>query len=95
MDQRHPIKAVTHPHISDDPERLRDLLMRSFRAAVAEALAENDRLGITSYGAENGIIVERKPKRQAPRAIPLIEQPWMWIVAGPNGAGNPRWRRSF
>jgi hypothetical protein len=62
MDQHQPMKPDTQPHIFDDPERLRDLMMRSFREAVAEALAENDRLGITSYGAENGIIVERKPK---------------------------------
>ena len=39
------------------------LIMCSFRDAVAKALAENDRLGITSYGAENGVIVERKPQR--------------------------------
>jgi hypothetical protein len=37
--------------------------MCSFRDAVAKALAEKDRLGITSYGAENGVIVERKPQR--------------------------------
>jgi len=63
MDQNLTAKPDTQMHIFDDPERLRELVMRSFREAIAEALAENDRLGITSYGAENGVIVERKPQR--------------------------------
>jgi len=66
MDQHQPVKPGAQPHIFDDPERLRDLIMSSFRDAVAKALAENDRLGITSYGAENGVIIERKPGFKPP-----------------------------
>jgi hypothetical protein len=39
---------------------------RAFKKAAAAAVAENDRLGITTHGAVNGKLVERKP--QPPKA---------------------------
>ena len=63
MDHHNLSKPDVDEALLGDGPRMRDVMMRSFRDAVAKALAENDRLGITSYGAENGVIVERKPQR--------------------------------
>jgi len=65
MDQHNPSKPDVDEQLLGDGPRMRDLMMRSFREAVTKALAENDRLGITSYGAENGVIIERKPGLKA------------------------------
>ena len=60
-------KAAKTTHVTtgdpflDDPEGLVALAVRSFAAAKDEAIEENDRLGIPSYGAVNGKIVVRSP----------------------------------
>ena len=56
----------TEADIFDDPEALIALAQRSFAAAKREALAENDRLGITSYGSRDGKIVARQPATAKP-----------------------------
>jgi hypothetical protein len=61
MDLHRQGKPDVDQQLLGDGQKLRDVMMKSFREAVAETLAENDRLGITSYGAKNGMIVERKP----------------------------------
>ena len=46
----------------DDPNKLVALAQASFSRAKDEAIAENDRLGIPSYGAVNGKLVVRHPR---------------------------------
>ena len=53
----------------DDPEALTELAQRSFHEAKRRAIAENDRLGIPSYGGKDGKIVVRQP--------PLPPDPWL------------------
>jgi hypothetical protein len=47
--------------IFDDGEALVALATASFKKAAKAAVAENDRLGITTHGSVDGKIVERKP----------------------------------
>lgn len=47
--------------IFDNPEVVSAVAQRAFHRAKREAIAENDRLGIPSYGSENGKIVVRQP----------------------------------
>ena len=47
----------------DDPDKLVALAQASFSRAKDEAIAENDRLGIPSYGAVNGKLVVRHPNQ--------------------------------
>jgi len=61
MDLHRQGKPDVDEQLLGDGQKLRDVMMKNFREAVAETLAENDRLGITSYGAKIGVIVERKP----------------------------------
>jgi hypothetical protein len=50
-----------------NPELLTAIAIRAFARAKAEALAENDRLGIPSYGSEGGkIVVRHPPQRRVP-----------------------------
>jgi len=53
----------------DDPEALTELAQRSFHEAKSRAIAENDRLGVPSYGSEGGQIVVRQP--------PPPPDPWL------------------
>ena len=45
----------------DDPEALLALAVRSFARAKRAAIAENDRLGVPSHGARDGVITTRHP----------------------------------
>jgi hypothetical protein len=45
------------------PELLTEIAIRAFAKAAAQAIAENDRLGIPSYGSEGGKIVVRHPPK--------------------------------
>ncbi len=45
-----------------EPEVLTEIARRAFASAKRKAIAENERLGITSYGAIDGEIVARKAK---------------------------------
>jgi hypothetical protein len=47
--------------IFDDGEALVALATVSFKKAAKAAVAENERLGITTHGSVDGKIVERKP----------------------------------
>jgi succinate dehydrogenase/fumarate reductase flavoprotein subunit len=53
--------------ILDDPEALTQIAIRAFARAKDEAIRENDRLGVPSYGSEGGKIVVRQPP---PRRVP-------------------------
>ena len=54
--------------IFDDPEALTEIASRAFARAKDEAIRENDRLGVPSYGGEGGKIVVRQP---------MTEDPWL------------------
>ena len=43
------------------PDRVLEIAIRAFARAAKQAIAENDRLGIPSYGGEGGKIVVRHP----------------------------------
>lgn len=47
--------------IFDDAEAVVAMATASFKKAAKAAIAENDRLGITTHGSVDGKIVERKP----------------------------------
>jgi hypothetical protein len=47
------------------PERVLEIAIRAFARATREAIAENDRLGIPSYGGKGGKIVVRHPPKSA------------------------------
>ena len=51
----------------DDVDALAALAQSSFHAAKRKAIAENDRLGVASYGAVDGKITVRQP--------PLVKTP--------------------
>ena len=51
-------------HIFDDPDALTVLAQQSFTKAAREAIQENDRLGVPSYGGKDGKIVVRQPRRR-------------------------------
>ena len=48
-------------NIFDDGDALIALATASFKKAAKAAVAENDRLGVTTHGSVDGKIVERKP----------------------------------
>jgi hypothetical protein len=50
-------------HIFDDPDALTALAQQSFNKAAREAIEENDRLGVPSYGGKDGKIVVRQPRQ--------------------------------
>jgi hypothetical protein len=55
---------MTDDHsILANPERLTEIAIRAFARAVREAIEENDRLGVPSYGGKDGKIVVRHPER--------------------------------
>ncbi len=56
----------TDKSIFDDGDALIALATASFKKAAKAALAENDRLGITTHGSVDGKIVERKPQVAKP-----------------------------
>lgn len=58
------------PSIFDDPEVLAELMDRSFHEAKREAIAENDRLGVPSYGTRGGKRVVRQPPKAKPGSGP-------------------------
>jgi hypothetical protein len=58
--------------IFDDGEGLIALATASFKKAAKAAVAENDRLGITTHGSGDGKIVERNPP--ATKRIRLADQ---------------------
>jgi succinate dehydrogenase/fumarate reductase flavoprotein subunit len=43
------------------PELLTEIAIRAFARATKQAIEENDRLGIPSYGSKDGKIVVRNP----------------------------------
>jgi hypothetical protein len=45
------------------PDRVLEIAIRAFAKAKDQALAENDRLGVPSYGSKDGQIVVRQPAR--------------------------------
>jgi hypothetical protein len=47
--------------IFDDFDRLIRIAQEAFTRAAKEAVAENDRLGIDTHGAQNGRLTVRKP----------------------------------
>ena len=58
------------PFISK-PQAMMDLAQRSFARAVAEAIAENDRLGIpSSYGQDGKVFFRQPPAKQADYIMP-------------------------
>lgn len=59
-------QTVTDDPFLDEPEAVAALAVRSFADAKRAAIAENDRLGIPSYGATDGKIVVRKPSADDP-----------------------------
>jgi hypothetical protein len=61
----------TDKSIFDDGDALIALATASFKKAAKAALAENDRLGITTHGSVDGKIVERKP--QAAKRLRLAD----------------------
>jgi hypothetical protein len=53
-----------------NPEAVAAIAIRAFAKAKAKAIAENDRLGVPSYGAdEQGRIVVRQPPRAGSHVI--------------------------
>jgi uncharacterized protein (DUF433 family) len=58
------------PYISAmNPELLTEIAIRAFARATKEAIAENDRLGIPSYGSKDGQIVVRQTAMTTKRAM--------------------------
>lgn len=53
----------------DDPAAIVALAQEAFHKAKREAIAENDRLGIASYGTVDGKSVVRHPPARAKTAI--------------------------
>jgi hypothetical protein len=53
----------------ENPELLTEIAIRAFARATKDAIAENDRLGIPSYGGKDGQIVVRQP--------PQPPDPWL------------------
>jgi len=62
----------TDKSIFDDGDALIALATASFKKAAKAAVAENDRLGITTHGSVDGKIVERKP--QAAKRLRLADR---------------------
>jgi hypothetical protein len=46
------------------PDRVLEIAIRAFARAAQQAIAENDRLGIPSYGGKDGKIVLRHPPQR-------------------------------
>ena len=51
----------------DDLSAFVALAARSFAKAKRKAIEENDRLGMTSPGASNGVMVPRNPPKPEPK----------------------------
>ena len=54
--------SVPDDSVFDDAEALIAQAQRSFDKAAHAQVAENDRLGITTHGAVDGKLVERRPR---------------------------------
>ena len=52
---------MTDDPFIENPELLTEIAIRAFARAKAEAIAENDRLGVPSYGSKDGKIMVRHP----------------------------------
>jgi hypothetical protein len=52
---------VTGDAVFDDPEFVLRAAESAFKKAAKAAVAENDRLGITTHGAVDGKLTERRP----------------------------------
>jgi hypothetical protein len=52
---------MTDAPIMTNPELLTEIALRAFARATKEAIAQNDRLGVPSYGSKDGKIVMRHP----------------------------------
>jgi len=63
--QKTTMKSIDE-QLETDPELLTEIAQRSFARAKRKAIAENERLGITSYGTVDGKIVARQAKTPAP-----------------------------
>ena len=62
-----PESADDRDPILEQPERVAEIAIRAFARGVAAAIAENDRLGVPSYGCdERGRITVRHPPKPAP-----------------------------
>jgi hypothetical protein len=51
---------------NDQPERVAEIAIRAFARAVKQAIQENDRVGIPSYGSKDGkVVVRQLPRKQS------------------------------
>jgi uncharacterized protein (DUF433 family) len=71
-------KAKREETMWNNPEALTEIALRAFARAKDEAIRENDRLGVPSYGSEDGQIVVRQP----PQAIDWHNCPDVESVPG-------------
>jgi len=89
-----------------DQQDVLALVVRSFENAVRNAAEENDRLGIPSPAGVNGQVVWVQASLTREGTLePILDEnppspgttttPWMWIVAGSNGAGKTTFTREF
>lgn len=58
-----PKRTGSKGHMFDDPDALTALAQQSFHKATREAIDENDRRGVPSYGGKDGKIVVRQPRQ--------------------------------
>lgn len=68
--------------IMNNPEVVAEIATRAFARAKAEAIAENDRLGIPSYGSEGGKIVSDHARLDA-RSLALHRLIAQKVLANP------------
>ena len=63
--------------IGDDSQRVLEIAIGAFAKAKEAALAENDRLGIPSYGSKDGkIVVTSSPETQQRK----IQELWLMLL---------------
>ena len=54
----------------NNPEMITEIATRAFARAKDEAIRENDRRGVPSYGSKDGQIVVRQPPEMKPKITP-------------------------
>lgn len=54
-------RATFDETLMNNPEAITEIATRAFARAKDEAIRENDRLGVPSYGSKDGMIVVRQP----------------------------------
>ncbi len=65
----HPMGAASDARLREN-RLLIEAAQRAFSRAAKAAVAENDRLGITTHGGKDGKVTERHPKPVLKPAIP-------------------------